>query len=268
MDYIGPMFYTGLRFALGALIILPMALRPDRDTSPRRITGYHALAGGIAAGIVLFLASAIQQVGLIYTTAGKAGFITGLYVVIVPLLGLLLGQKISINIWVGAVLAIIGLYLLSVTETFSMTYGDSLQVFSALFWALHVLIVGALARRTHATRLACVQFTVCAGLGLIAAPLFSEDMSMNVVVAATVPILYGGAVSVGLGYTLQVIAQRDAIASHAAIILSMEAVVAVLAGWILLDETLSGRGVLGCALMLSGMLMTQLALLWRRKQIG
>lgn len=265
MEDIGPMLYNGLRFALGALVILPLAVRPDPDRGRGRLGNGALLAGGLGAGLVLFLGASFQQVGLQYTTAGKAGFITGLYVVLVPLLGLLGGQRAGAGHWLGVALAVPGLYLLSVTEDLSIGYGDLLELAGALFWALHVLLVGALAGRAHAVRLACVQFAACAGLSLGAA-LVTEPIEPAGIRAAALPIAYGGLLSVGLGYTLQVLAQRHAVPAHAAILLSLEAVFAALAGWLLLDETLGPRGLAGCALLLAAMLAAQLWPLWGRRR--
>jgi drug/metabolite transporter (DMT)-like permease len=264
MDNIGPMLFNGLRFALGALVILPLAFRSERITLRHKLTTPRALAGGLVAGVILFLGASFQQVGLLYTTAGKAGFITGLYVVIVPILGLFLGQRTGLGKWVGALFAVVGMYFLSVTESFTVGLGDLLQLGGAFFWAFHVLLVGYLALKTHPIRLACIQFVACAALSLLVA-IPTESITVSGISAAGFPIIYGGLLSVGVGYTLQVIAQRDAIPTHAAILLSLEAVFAALAGWALLDEHLDARGILGCVLMLVGMLVAQLAPFWHRR---
>lgn len=264
MESIGPMLYNGLRFALGALCVLPLALRGS-GASAHTIGAGHALLGGCAAGVVLFCGASLQQIGLVYTTAGKAGFITGLYVILVPILGLFLHQRAGWEVWAGALAACAGMYLLSVTEQFTIGYGDALELGGAAFWAIHVLLVGWLASRIHAVRLACIQFTACAILSLLVA-VATEPLVWSAVREATIPILYGGVLSVGVGYTLQVVAQRDAVPAHAAIILSMEAVFAVLAGGLVLGETLSVRQGLGCALMLAGMLLVQLLPLLRRRR--
>lgn len=266
MEDIGPFTYTGLRFMLGALVILPLAMRRERRPPLRPLTDRQTIGVGLFAGLILFIASALQQVGLVHTTAGKAGFITGLYVVLVPLLGLFIGQRTHAGVWLGAALAVVGLYLLSINEALVMAYGDVLQLIGSVFWALHVIVVSGWAARCHSVRLALIQFIVCGVLSLLIAP-FIESISLDSIIAAGIPIIYGGLVSVGLGYTIQVIAQRDAVASHAAIILSLEAVVAVLAGWLILGETLSNRAIIGCALMLIGMLLAQLAPMLGRRHL-
>ncbi len=262
MEHVGPLTFNGVRFALGALALLPVALRSAKYADPadfyfgKPTPATYAL-GGLAAGAFLFAGATLQQVGLVYTTAGKAGFITGLYVVIVPLLGLALRQRPAKGDVVGAALAAVGLYYLSVTEEFTIAYGDVLELVGAFFWAGHVLIIGRLSPRMRAAGLACAQYSVCAILSLATAAV-TENMALSGILDAAVPILYGGLMSVGLAYTLQVVAQRDAKPTHAAIILSLESVFAALAGWIILGETLGLRSLFGCALMLGGMLISQL----------
>ncbi len=257
MESMGPMLFNGLRFALGALVIIPFAIGQRRRAPPERLDRRRLFWGGALAGAILFVGAALQQVGLVYTTAGKAGFISGLYVVIVPLLSLMVSQRPGRGTWIGVGLATTGLYLLSVTRDLSMEWGDLVVLFSAVFWALHVLVLGWLVTRSDAIHLALLQFLICAGLSLLAAWV-SEPISLDSTMAGLIPLLYGGVLSVGVGYTLQVVAQRDAVASHAAIILSLEAVFAALAGWLVLNEQLSVRELIGCTLMLCGMLFSQI----------
>jgi drug/metabolite transporter (DMT)-like permease len=213
---------------------------------------------------VLTGGSLLQQVGLVSTTAGKAGFITGLYVVLVPLAGLLWRQQAGWPRWVGAALAAFGLYLLSVTGAFTIQRGDLLVLIGSLFWTAHVLVVGWLSPRTDPLALACVQFCVCAVLSALILPLV-ERPRLEDLRAAAVPILYGGVLSVGVALTLQVVAQRRAPPAHAALLLSLESVFAALGGWLLLGERLGPRGLAGCALMFAGMLCAQLPLLLRSR---
>lgn len=262
MDHVGPFLFNGVRFTLGALVLLPLAARRKPLVEPEEggASGEGnstLLCGGGLAGLVLFTAAALQQAGLVYTTAGKAGFITGLYVIIVPILGLLWGFRPKWGGWLGACLAVVGLYLLSVTEGFRFAPGDSLVLVSAFFWAVHVLILGWLSPRVRRLRLACIQFSVCALLSLLTASLF-ENVTAEGLRGAAIPILYGGLLSVGVAYTLQVVAQRHAPPVHAAVILSLEAVFAAVSGWILLGEVLDLRAFVGCGLMLTGMLTAQL----------
>ena len=262
MDYVGPFTFNGIRFALGSLVLVPFILRNNRKnaSSGQKSDGSTVrliFLGGGLAGFTLFTGASLQQVGLVYTTAGNAGFITGLYVVIVPLLGLFFRQRANLGSWIGAVIASVGLYFLSITESFTIAYGDFLELAGACFWAGHVLIIGWLSPRMDSLKLAFTQFSACSILSLITAVLF-ETIAFNSILDATIPLLYGGALSVGIAYTLQVVAQKNAHPAHAAILLSLEAVFAALGGWIVLGETLSGRGLFGCTLMLAGMLLSQL----------
>jgi len=178
-------------------------------------------------------------------------------VIFVPIFGLLLGQRTGIGTWIGALLATAGMYLLSVQADFSINTGDLLVLIGAVFWALHVLLLGYLSPRTYPIRLAMVQFLFCGLFSLLIAAVI-ETTTVQAIADAAVPILYGGLCSVGIGYTLQVVAQRRAHPAHAAILLSLEAVFAAVGGWWLLSEVLSARGLTGCGLMLGGMLLSQL----------
>ena len=262
MEHVGPFIFNGVRFALGGMSLLPFILASRKRRlaeTPPPASAKIFILGGSLAGLVLFVASSLQQIGIIYTTAGKAGFITGLYVIIVPILGLFWRQTSDAGKWIGAILATIGLYLLSVTENFTISRGDLLVLISAFLWAFHVHIIDWFSERIYPIKLACFQFLVCSALSLIAA-VFTETISGQKLIQAAVPILYGGLVSVGIAYTLQVVAQRHAHPTHAAIILSLETVFAVIGGWVILGETLALRGLIGCAFMLAGMLVSQISI--------
>jgi len=266
MVYVGPFIFNGIRFALGGLMLLPFAIKGNHSNATRRDNFFNKSSeiirwGGFAAGIIIFMAASLQQVGLVYTTAGKAGFITGLYVVIVPIIGLFLGQKTHNGTWLGAMLAALGLYLLSVTKNFTIALGDLLVLIGAVLWAVHVHLIGWLSPRMNSARLAVLQYAACSILSLLTA-IFFESISVKSIQQAAVPILYGGLLSVGVAYTLQVVAQKKAHPAHAAILLSSEAVFAAIGGWVLLNEVLSLRGLLGSILMLSGMLISQLYRYW------
>jgi len=250
MEHVGPFAFNAVRFALGGLVLLPLVL-VNRPTRMKTVL----LGGGLAGG-VLFLAASLQQAGVIYTTAGKAGFITGLYVIMVPILGLLWRQRVGRGVWLGAILAVVGLYLLGDIGNLDVALGDWLVLGSAFFWAVHVHAIGWLASRIDAIPLACCQFLTCSALSL-AAMLLVEEPTIQGLCDAALPILYAGFLSTGVAYTLQVVAQRDVHPAHAAIILSLEAVFAVAGGWLILGETLSWWGLLGCALMLAGMMLSQ-----------
>ncbi len=269
MEHIGPFLYTGLRFALGCLVVLPLVLlaRPQADPGGRRFSK-RMLGGGLLLGLVLTLGINLQQIGLMFTSVTNSGFITGLYVILVPVFGLFIGMRSGLGTWSGAIIALIGMLLLSVNENYQVASGDWLQLLGAACWAIHVLLVGALASRFDPIRVAFLQFLVCAVISMALA-IALEEIVWDAILLAGPAILYGGLLAVGIGFTLQVVAQKDAITSHAAIILSLEAVFAALAAWLILGETLTPRGLLGCALMLAGMLVAQLVPLYRgrRKQV-
>jgi drug/metabolite transporter (DMT)-like permease len=261
MNYVGPFTYTAVRFSLGFIVLLPFLffrrnkpLIPEDLTSPfrKKIIVYQLILG-----VILFGGISFQQYGLQYTTAGNAGFITGLYVVFVPMAGIFLGQKIRNTLWAGVILAIAGLYFLSVGENFTVNKGDSLILACAFFWTIHVLLVGYLAPRTDPIRIALIQFAVCAFLSWIVAVIF-EKIYLQMILDAAWPILYGGIMSVGIAYTLQIVAQQRAHPAYASIILSLETVFAVIGGWLILKEPMTGRIIAGCLLMLSGMIVVQL----------
>ena len=262
MEYTGPFGFNAIRFALGSLSLVPLlvANRWRGRHSRRRSEGNKGsmpLLGAGLAGLILFAAASLQQIGIVYTTAGKAGFITGLYVVLVPILGLLRGQNPGYRTWLGAFLAVVGLYLLSVTGRLHISRGDLLVLLSAFFWAGHVLVIGWLSPRRESLILACIQFATCSVLSL-GATLVTEVFNPQGLLQATIPILYTGLLSTGVAYTLQVVAQRKVPPANAAIIMSLEAVFAALGGWLILEEIINPRGLVGSALMLTGMLISGL----------
>ncbi len=269
MDHIGPFLYTGLRFMVGALAVMPLIwlLRKPATAKTQSRLSKPMLLGSMALGAALTLGINLQQIGLMFTTVTNSGFITGLYVILVPVFGLFIGMRTHKGTWAGALLALVGMVLLSVGPGFTVASGDWLQLIGAACWAVHVLMVGALASRYDPILVSFIQFMVCAVVSLALALVF-EPIQWPMIQQALPAILYGGVLAVGVAFTLQVVAQKDAITSHAAIILSLEAVFAALAGWLILGETLSPRGLLGCALMLGGMLVAQLVPIYleRRKQ--
>jgi len=250
MEYVGPFIFNGIRFALGAMVIIPVIWLSRKHKLPpaadRRRESRYLLRGGLLLGLVLFGGATFQQYGMVYTTAGNAGFITGLYVVFVPLLGMLRRQYPHFTIWIAAMLAVAGMIFA----------GDLLVLAGALFWAVHLLIIGVLSPRVNSLKLAFIQYVVCAVLSTVTA-VFTETISTESILNASIPILYGGVLSVGIAYTLQVVAQKKAPPAHAAIILSLEAVFAVIGGWMLLHESLGTRELAGCALMFAGILLAQ-----------
>ena len=260
METMGPFLFSGVRFLIGVVALSPVVWylsKKPQQSHKAVVSAKKLILAGTVAGLLLFGGISFQQVGLQYTTAGKAGFITGLYIFFVPLIGLFLGQRTGSGTWLGATIALFGLYLLSIKEDFTIAEGDLLQLICAVFFAAHVLVIGYLAKRMDTLKLALVQYLVCGVISLLIA-IAIEMISWNMIVATAIPLLYAGIMSTGIAYTLQVVAQQHAHSSHAAIILSLEGAFAVLGGWLLLDEHLPARGLLGCALMLTGMFLSQL----------
>ncbi|MDP4183127.1 MAG: DMT family transporter [Bacillota bacterium] len=263
IQYMGTFTFNGIRFALGSLSLIPLILflhfkiknKNSEKTTPSKRT--ELLLAGIFVGLCLFFAATLQQIGLIETTAGKAAFITGLYIVLVPIFGIFLKHKFGIFTWIGAIIAVLGLYFLSVNERFSISRGDLYELAGAVLWSVHILLIDHFSRKVDVLKLACLQFFVCSALSIITA-LFVEKIAIESIYQARIPLLYGGLCSVGIAYTLQIVGQKNANPSHAAIILSLETVFAALGGFVLLNERLNSMGVVGCILMFSGMILSQI----------
>lgn len=265
MEYVGPYTYNALRFALGGLSLMPLLLLPINKKKLSGKKSYSLLIYGSIAGLALFLGSSFQQVGLLHTTAGNAGFITGLYVIFVPIIGLFRKENAGAGVWIGATLAVAGMYFLSINENFQINEGDFYILICAIFFAIHVIIIAWLSPKFNTVRLSIIQFFIVAIISLLIAIIQEEILWINIK-NATIPILYGGILSAGVAYTLQVYAQKDAPPSHAVIILSLESVFALFGGWLILHETVSDRSLLGCGLMLSGILFSQIFQHKNRKQ--
>lgn len=269
MDHVTPMLFTAARFGLGAIVIFLFAVSVklftrDRTTPPPAFNRRTIIIGGVLAGVTLFCAAGFQQFGIAETTAANAGFITGMYVVIVPALGLMIGRMPDVAAVCGALIALLGLYFLSITTGFSMGRGDLLVLISSVFWAIHVLIIGWLAPRVPALKLNVVQFSVTAILAL-GAVLIWEHIDVEKVRRALPAILYSGILAVAVAFGLQTVAQKVASPTRTAVFLSMEALFAAVAGFMLLNEVFTLRQSFGGALMLVGILVT---ILLSRNQSG
>ncbi|CAG4906368.1 hypothetical protein R52603_03418 [Paraburkholderia saeva] len=271
LDAIGPFLFTGLRFLLGAAVVfgLLMYLRHVRPggapVTTTQAVSRELLASGALLGLLLAVAISMQQIGLQYTKVANAGFISSLYVVIVPLMGVFARHETALGTWLGALLAAIGMYFLSVSEHFTILYGDGYQLAGAFVIAAQVMLVGRFARRHDPLMLALVQFVTC-GIVCLAVGLAFEPLTLADLVRAAPTILYGGGLSVGVAYTIQVVAQKDAAPAHAAVIFSMEGVFAAFAGWLVLGETLPGRALFGCVLMLAGLIVCQVMPAWENRR--
>lgn len=259
MDYIGPFTFNGIRFFLGCLSLLPVLFyyhKKSNEEENKEKEIKYAIKSGISLGCVLFIAVSLQQIGLIYTSAGKAGFITSLYIVLVPIFGLFLKQRIHNTTWIGVFISAIGLYFLSINESLSIELGDFLVLIGSFFWAIHILLVDKYVKNINPVLLSFIQFATCSVLSMIVAIIF-EDINITAISKVTVPLLYGGIMSSGIAYTLQAVGQKHAKPSHAAIAMSMESVFASIGGILILQEKLPLRGYIGCALILAGMLVAQ-----------
>ena len=201
-----------------------------------------------------------------YTNAGKGGFITGFYIILVPILGLFVKQKTALSTWIGALVAIVGLYFLGVDSKLDINPGDVLVFIGTFFWAIQILVIGYYSAKVDSFQLAFSQFVVCAILSFVVA-IFTETIALQNILSAYLPILYAGFFSVGIAFTIQVVAQREAHPANAAIIMSLEAVFAVLGGWLILNESIPLRGLFGCLLMLIGMILSQLYLFKGKKEV-
>jgi drug/metabolite transporter (DMT)-like permease len=258
MDYLKPFGFIGARFFLGAFSLLPVIWFFRRSLVSQPVSFGLLLQGSLLSGAILFAASSFQQVGLLYTTASNAGFITGMYMIFVPVIGLMLGVRTSLAVWLGCLIACLGLFLLGVDEQWQVGYGDLLQLAGAVLWAVHILAIDHYGRRVPGLLLAFGQFFVCSVLAaLVSGAVLGEGTTAEQLVQAGPTLVYAGIVTVGVAYTLQVIAQAKAHPAHAGIILSLEAVFGAVGGYWLLDELLNSRQLMGCALMLIGMIVSQ-----------
>lgn len=261
MEHMGPLQFNGIRFLLGAMALVGVEKLGLLRGAPLMDPGQKAvsLRGGVLAGSALFGAATLQQVGLLYTTAGKAGFLTGLYVVMVPMICFFLGRKPSVGALLGGLSAALGLYLLTGEALLEPQGGDFWVLLSAVLWSVHVLVLAHFSPRTDPLALARIQDMVCSVLSLAAAACL-EDFNSWKLISAWKELFYGGVISVGVAYTLQVAAQRTVHPAHAAVLLSMEGFFASLAGFVFLGEVVGFRELTGGFLMLLGVLLAQL---WR-----
>lgn len=270
MDYVGGFTFNAVRSLIGSAVLVPLILIPGQNNSDNSETSEAAasttsgiqkrkdlIIGGISCGICLCLASNFQQFGIKYTTVGKAGFITACYIVIVPIIGLFLGKKCSKFIWAAVAMALIGLYLLCITDGFSIGKGDLLVLVCAFLFSIHILVIDHFSPKADGVKLSCIQFLTCGILSAIPA-LILEHPQIPSILAAWQPILYAGVMSCGVAYTLQIIGQKNMNPTVASLILSMESCISVLAGWIILGQQLSAKEILGCVIMFAAIILAQL----------
>lgn len=269
MDHVGPFTFNAVRMLLGGAALIPLVLFMDRrkkaeggETSvpvavlpgKRKKT---ALTGGIYCGIVLFFASTMQQIGILYSTVGKSGFITALYIIIVPIMGMFFKKKVPLTVWLAAALAVFGMYMLCINEGFSINKGDLYLLACAVLFATHILVIDSFSPYVDGVRMSCIQFFVAGALAAVCMFIF-EKPNIKDILAAWLPIVYAGIMSCGVAYTLQIIAQKNVPPTVASLLMSLESVFAVLAGWVILGETLSLREILGCVIVFAAIILAQI----------
>lgn len=263
MDYVGPFTFLCSRSILGGVVLLPVIAvmgkgkRKKEEAKPenRKLL----LLGGICCGIMLFIGSALQQIGIQYTTAGKAGFITAMYMVLVPICGLFFGRKPGGKTWGAVVVALVGMYLLCLygSGIQNLSKGDLLEMLCALGFTAHILVIDHFSPKVDGVKMSCIQFFVC---GILAGifMLMLENPSWESICNAAMPILYAGILSSGVGYTLQIVAQKDTQPTVASLLMSLESVFSLVFGWIILKEAMSGVELLGCLMMFAAIIWVQL----------
>ena len=263
MDYVGGFTFNMARSLIGSAVLLPVIWFMGRNSSKKAEEAQGSssrkdlLWGGLACGILMCLASNFQQFGIKYTTVGKAGFITACYIVLVPILGLFLKKKCSPFIWLAVAMSVAGLYLLCITDGFSIGKGDILVLICAVLFSFHILVIDYYSPKVDGVKLSCIQFLVCGILSGVPALIF-EKPEMSAVLTAWQPILYAGVMSCGVAYTLQIIGQKNMNPTVASLILSLESCISVLAGWVILGQQLSAREIAGCVIMFVAIILAQL----------
>lgn len=267
MDYVGPFTFNSIRSLIGALVLVPViflmdALKRKSGMSEEEVVQSRGdtrtlVTGGVCCGVVLAAASSLQQYGIMFTTVGKAGFITAMYIVLVPILGIFLGRKVRLRIIFCVAVSVVGLYFLCMTESFSLSVGDLYVLFCALVFAVHILVIDHFSPLVDGVRMSAIQF-LTAGILCGVPMLLFEKPEISSILAAWMPVLYAGVMSCGVAYTFQILGQKNADPTVASLLLSLESVFSVLAGWVLLGQSLSGKELFGCALMFAAIILAQL----------
>ena len=276
MDYLGPFSFNAIRYGIGAIVLIPVILiirgaRLRQSNGMGNVTDVSATAweegtdlrntviGGILVGLSLCVASLFQQFGIIYTTVGKAGFVTALYIVIVPFYGVILKRKIPGKAWIAAFIAMAGFYLMCMTGNVTLSLGDGLVLLGSFVWGIQIMLVDKYAPKSDAIMLSSIEFGVSSLICAILALIFERDVTTwNAIINCAGPILYAGVMSCGVAYTLQVVAQKKVAPTLACLIMSLEAVFSALAGWILLGQSMRGIEIAGCVLVFVGVIVAQI----------
>ncbi len=263
MDYIGPFTFNCIRSLIGGVVLIPLVWilgkKNRADKTAKETTEYkkNTVTGGICCGICLCAASCFQQFGIMYTTVGKAGFITALYIIIVPILGIFMKKRVAPIVWASSIIAVIGFYMLSISGQVSISKGDILVLVCAVLFSVHILVIDYFSPKGDGVTISCIQFITCGILCGILMVVF-ETPQMRDILAAYLPILYAGVMSCGVAYTLQIVGQKNMDPTVASLILSLESVFSALAGWLLLGQGLSRKELIGCSLVFVAVLLAQM----------
>ena len=270
MNYVGPFTYNAVRTLIGGVVLLPvialLRIIPDKtpDSAPKAPLK-TTVTGGIVCGVVFFIAGMLQQIVITMTTAGKAGFVTALYIVIVPMISFIIFRKTTLKVWICCAVAVAGFYFLCINENFSISVGDLLVLACALFFAIHIMVIDHFnAKNVNCTAMACIQFFT-AGLLMLVCMFIFEHPDIDSLLSAWLPILYGGVISCGVAYTLQIFGQRYTDPTVAPLLLSLESVFAAVSGWLILDEQLSFKELIGCILVFIAVILAQIKVKSRKK---
>jgi drug/metabolite transporter (DMT)-like permease len=274
MNYVGQFTFNAVRFLIGALVLIPVIMlldkahgrKPSLFGTEDRKERSDLIKGGLLCGIIMTFANSFQMAGLKYTTVGKAGFITVLYIIIVPLIGIAMKKPATYITWISVALALGGIYLLCVKEDFTINKGDLLVMVCAVLFSFHIIVTDHYSKLVDCVRMSCIQFLVC-GILCSVMMFITEKPTVAAITGSLIPILYSGILSSGVAYTLQIVAQKDLPASTASLIMSMESVFAVIAGWIVLKETTSLKEIIGCLLVFIAIILVQLPVASHKKTV-
>jgi len=268
MNHVGTFTFNACRFVIGGAVLIPFMVFTRKKSGRTAVQSKEekqsirtGIKGGICCGICLFLASSLQQSGIVHTTVGKAGFITSLYIIIVPLLGLLVHKKVGKNIWISVPIAAAGMYLMCIDDKFAIGYGDFLIFLCAVGFSLHILVIDYFTPKADGILISCVQFFTAGGISTVMM-FIAEEPAWSGIIAAAIPILYAGVLSCGVGYTLQVIAQKKVEPVVATLLMSLESVFSLLAGLIILSQVPTARAAVGCTLVFGAIILAQIPPEW------
>lgn len=263
MEYIGPFTFNAIRCVLGGLVLIPviLVLKKKKETgaeNQEKEDKKTLWTGGIACGVILCIASNLQQFGIMEASVGKSGFFTALYIVMIPVIGIFIGKRPGIKLWFCVALAVVGMYLLCMKDgSFTIERADIMLLLCALVFSFHILVVDYFSPKVDGVKMSCIQFFVCGVLSAVGM-LFTETPDISNIQAAWLPLLYAGLLSCGVGYTLQIVGQKGINPVIASLIMSLESVISALAGWVILGQVLSPKEILGCVLMFVAIIITQI----------